>query len=66
MLKALASGADAVMIGRPVLWALAAGDGGGGEQGVRHALSLLASEIELAMMLAGAPDAAALSQEMLR
>ena len=65
VLKALASGADAVMIGRPVLWALAAGDGGGGERGVRHALSLLASEIELAMMLAGAPDAAALSQEVL-
>ena len=65
VLKALASGADAVMIGRPVLWALAAGAGGGGEEGVRHALSLLASEVELAMMLAGAPDTAALSPEML-
>ncbi len=65
VLKALASGAHAVLLGRPVLWALAAGAGGGGERGVRHALSLLASEVELAMMLAGAPEVAALSPEML-
>ena len=65
VLKALASGAHAVMLGRPVLWALAAGAGGGGEEGVRHALGLLAAEVELAMMLAGAPDVASLTPELL-
>src|SRR5437763_7772885 len=49
VLKALALGARAAMIGRPVLWGLAAG----GEQGVRDVLEMLRREIELAMVLAG-------------
>lgn len=49
VLKALALGADAVMIGRPALWALAVG----GEGSVRSALSLLINELSLAMSLAG-------------
>lgn len=45
VLKAIALGARAVMIGRPALYGLAAG----GEAGVRHALSLLTSEIDRAL-----------------
>jgi 4-hydroxymandelate oxidase len=51
VLKALALGARAVLVGRPVFWGLAAA----GEQGVRHLLSLLREELELAMALAGRP-----------
>ncbi len=49
VIKALALGARAVLIGRPYLWALAAD----GEAGVRRALALLQSEIVMAMMLCG-------------
>jgi len=49
VLKAVALGADAVMLGRPALYGLAAG----GEAGVAHALSLLRVEMERAMTLLG-------------
>ena len=49
MLKAIALGADAVMLGRAALYGLAAG----GEAGVAHALSLLRVEMERAMTLLG-------------
>ena len=49
VIKALALGAKAVMLGRPALWALAAN----GRQGVLDALSLLRDEIELSMALCG-------------
>ena len=51
VLKALALGARAVFVGRPVLWGLAAA----GESGVRHVLDMLRGELELAMTLAGQP-----------
>jgi isopentenyl diphosphate isomerase/L-lactate dehydrogenase-like FMN-dependent dehydrogenase len=51
VVKALALGARACLIGRPFLWALAAG----GEQGVAHLLALLRDEIELALALLGCP-----------
>jgi len=54
VLKALALGARAVLVGRPVFWGLAAE----GEQGVSHLLSLLREELELAMALAGRPTLA--------
>ncbi len=50
-LKALALGARAVFVGRPVLWGLASG----GEAGARHILKLLSDELESAMALAGQP-----------
>ncbi len=49
VLKALALGAKAVLLGRPVLWGL----GQGGRAGVELALALLQSEFELAMILSG-------------
>ena len=49
VLKAVALGADAVMLGRAALYGL----GAGGEAGVAHALSLLRVEMERAMTLLG-------------
>lgn len=48
--KALALGADAVQLGRPTLYGLAAA----GEPGVRHALYILRHELDRAMALCGA------------
>jgi isopentenyl diphosphate isomerase/L-lactate dehydrogenase-like FMN-dependent dehydrogenase len=58
VVKALALGARAVMIGRPVLWALACG----GEHGVRRVLELLRAEVELALVLTGCPRPADVSR----
>ena len=49
VLKALALGADGVFLGRPVVWALAAG----GDDGVVSAMTLLADELRTSMQLAG-------------
>jgi isopentenyl diphosphate isomerase/L-lactate dehydrogenase-like FMN-dependent dehydrogenase len=49
VLKALALGARAAMVGRPVLWGLAAG----GEAGVRDVLEMFRREIALGMQLLG-------------
>lgn len=49
VLKALALGAQAVMIGRPQIHALAVG----GAAGVAHMLSILRAELEVAMALTG-------------
>jgi 4-hydroxymandelate oxidase len=50
VLKALCLGASAVMVGRPVLWALAAG----GAEAVEELLEGLRAELVESMMLAGA------------
>ena len=49
VLKALAMGARAVLIGRPVLWGLAYA----GAEGVEQVLHMLREELHLAMQLAG-------------
>lgn len=49
ILRAVALGANAVAVGRPILWGL----GAGGEAGVSRALEILRSEFDLAMALAG-------------
>ena len=49
ILKALALGAKAVLVGRPILWGLAAE----GSKGVAHVLELLTEELDLAMALSG-------------
>jgi isopentenyl diphosphate isomerase/L-lactate dehydrogenase-like FMN-dependent dehydrogenase len=59
-LMALALGATAVGIGRPVIWGLAVA----GEAGVGRVLDLLAAELEHSMALAGAASLAALSPDL--
>ena len=49
---ALALGARAVFVGRPILWGLAVA----GEEGVARVLALLREELVRAMQLAGCPD----------
>ncbi len=49
ILKALALGAKAVLIGRPILWGLAVA----GAAGVSHIISLLEDELSVAMALSG-------------
>ncbi|MCA1559340.1 MAG: alpha-hydroxy-acid oxidizing protein [Actinobacteria bacterium] len=49
VLRALALGADGVLLGRPVLWGLAAG----GRAGVSGVLALLRTELTTALTLAG-------------
>jgi isopentenyl diphosphate isomerase/L-lactate dehydrogenase-like FMN-dependent dehydrogenase len=49
IVKALALGARAVLLGRPYVWGLAAG----GEDGVRHVLRGLLAELDLTLGLAG-------------
>jgi isopentenyl diphosphate isomerase/L-lactate dehydrogenase-like FMN-dependent dehydrogenase len=61
VLKALALGARAVLIGRPALWGLAVD----GAQGVQHVLELLRAELERAMRLAGAASLARISRALL-
>ncbi|MFM7407188.1 MAG: alpha-hydroxy acid oxidase [Cuspidothrix sp.] len=51
ILKALAFGAKAVLIGRPILWGLAVA----GQTGVSHVISLLEEELKAAMTLSGCP-----------
>jgi 4-hydroxymandelate oxidase len=61
VLKALALGASAVLIGRPVLWGLAAA----GEEGVRHVLQMIRDEVELALTLSGRPRVADVDRTLL-
>jgi 4-hydroxymandelate oxidase len=61
VLKALALGAQAVMVGRPLLWGLALE----GEAGARRILQLLWSELDLAMALAGAPTLGDITPDLL-
>lgn len=61
-LKALALGARAVFVGRPVLWGLAAAQ----VEGAQHVLELLRDELELAMALAGRPALADIDTSVVR
>ncbi|HEX7702227.1 MAG TPA: alpha-hydroxy acid oxidase [Kofleriaceae bacterium] len=60
VIKAVALGAKAVLVGRPILWGLAAG----GRAGVAHALGLLRRELDLAMALCGCPDVASMTRDL--
>ena len=62
LLKAIALGASAALIGRPYLWGLAAG----GEAGVARVLDLLRAEFELAMALTGCRTVPAISPALVR
>jgi len=60
VLKALALGADAIAIGRPPLYGLAAGGAGG----VQRVVELLRAELDLSMALVGASSLADLVPEL--
>lgn len=60
VIKALAYGARAVLIGRPVLWGL----GSDGEAGVTAVLDLLHREIDTAMALCGCPNVDLIGQDL--
>jgi isopentenyl diphosphate isomerase/L-lactate dehydrogenase-like FMN-dependent dehydrogenase len=62
VIKALAMGARAVLVGRPVLWGLAVG----GEEGVRRVLELLLADLDTALALAGAPRASELDRSWIQ
>ncbi len=62
VLKALALGARAVFLGRPVLWGLATN----GEQGAIDVLNMLRSEFDLAMALSGCGSLSQIKLDLLR
>lgn len=61
VLRALALGAKAVLVGRPVLWGLAAG----GAEGVHRVFTILQDELAEAMAITGAPRIADIDQAVL-
>ncbi len=62
VLKALARGARACFVGKAFLYALAAA----GEAGVRRALEILRSELEVSMALTGTVDVRSIDRSVLR
>jgi 4-hydroxymandelate oxidase len=62
ILKAIAMGACAVQIGRPIVWGLVVD----GEEGVRDVLNLLRDELDLAMALVGCRSIDEISFDLLR
>jgi isopentenyl diphosphate isomerase/L-lactate dehydrogenase-like FMN-dependent dehydrogenase len=62
VLKALALGARAVLVGRPPLWGL----GAFGAQGVQKVLELLRNELAMAMALSGRPNIASIDRSLIR
>jgi 4-hydroxymandelate oxidase len=60
VVKAIALGARAVLVGRPVVWGLAAG----GQAGASRVLELLRAEIDLAMALCGCPTIDDISRDL--
>ena len=61
VLKAMALGASAVLVGRPAIWGLA----NAGAAGVAHVLRLLRDELEIAMALTGCATLVDASQVLL-
>jgi len=62
VLKALALGARAVLVGRPILWGLAVG----GQIGVASVLAVLRRELDLAMALCGCPTLESVGRDLVR
>ena len=62
ILKALALGARAVLVGRPILWGLAVN----GREGVQHTLEMLHAELTCAMALAGRSTLAEIDRSLVQ
>jgi len=61
VLKAIALGAKAVLIGRPVLWGLAVD----GENGVRSVLEIIRNELDTSMALCGCDSVKKISKDLI-
>ena len=62
VMKAIALGATAVLIGRPYVWGLAAF----GQVGVQRVIELLRAELKLSMALAGKPNIASIDASLIK
>ena len=62
VVKALALGAKAVMVGRPYVWALAAA----GESGVSHAIEMLRDELDRALAISGCSRISEVDRSLVR
>ncbi len=62
VLKALALGARAVLVGRPILWGLAVD----GQAGVERIIKLLHGELEMAMVLSGKPTLGSIDRSLVK
>ncbi len=62
VLKSLALGARAVLVGRPILWGLAVN----GADGVQHVLEILREELDLSMALAGRPTITSIDRSLIK
>ncbi|MCB1036010.1 MAG: alpha-hydroxy-acid oxidizing protein [Acidobacteria bacterium] len=62
VLKALALGARAVLVGRPILWGLAAD----AQAGAERILGILRDELDLALALCGCPTVADIRRDLVR
>lgn len=60
VIKAIALGARAVLLGRPILWGLAVD----GESGVRSVLDLLRTEVDVAMALTGVRNVGEITRDL--
>ena len=60
VLKAVALGATAVQVGRPILWGMAVG----GQAGVEIALGMLRQELDLAMALSGCTNLKTITRDL--
>jgi len=61
VIKAIALGADACLIGRPQLWGVAIG----GQAGVEKVLTILREEIDMAMALCGVSSISEISRQLI-
>jgi 4-hydroxymandelate oxidase len=61
VLKAIALGARAVLVGRPILWGLCVA----GEQGAQNVLEILRRELDEAMLLCGYTTLAGIDRSLL-
>ncbi len=61
VVKAVASGARAVLLGRPILWGLTVA----GASGVAGALEIVRRELDLAMALCGCAEVSAITRDLL-
>jgi isopentenyl diphosphate isomerase/L-lactate dehydrogenase-like FMN-dependent dehydrogenase len=61
VVKALALGARAVLLGRPYAYAMAAH----GEQGVSHLIRTMMAEIDLSLALSGVTSISAVNRELI-